>query len=399
MPTEPSWGRASERYSLAPATIVNAGSIVGQTTVGVELMGGGAVSNAAGGVISGLSGGVFLGMNPGTVVNAGSVVGTKGPGIFQSADDGSITNLASGVISAGGDGVYQRAGTVLNQGSITASHDGILLEGGGVATNGSGGVILPTFDGVAIYGGGSFTNAAGGTIDAGVNGVLIGSGVGTVINDGAVSAVNAGVLLNGGGWVANQADGAIGGATFGVVVNGGGTVVNAGRIDGLQDAVRFAAGYANLLTIDPGAGFVGSVTGGNTIGSTIVSTLELASGAGVGTLSGLGSTVFDFGAVVFDPLSEWVLSGDTSGFGGTISGFAVGDTIEVTNFTATGSLYGGGVLTLSSAGAPLTINLPGSLSITQFVVMYAGGQYRYITEPGLLPGWHAHRHSRWRACG
>ena len=78
--------------------------------------------------------------------------------------------------------------------------------------------------------------------------------------------------------------------------------------------MQFEAGYANRLVIDPGAVFSGMVTGGNTIGSAVVSTLELASGASAGTLSGLGTQFIDFAQVTVDAGAQWHLDGaDTAG--------------------------------------------------------------------------------------
>lgn len=48
---------------------------------------------------------------------------------------------------------------------------------------------------------------------------------------------------------------------------------------------------------------------------------------------------------------------------GTITGFAVGDTIGLDGITVTGSNYSGGVLTLTEAvGGPVTLNLPGTFA-------------------------------------
>ena len=69
----------------------------------------------------------------------------------------------------------------------------------------------------------------------------------------------------------------------------GGTVTNSGTISGGHDAITIAAGGTGRVVIDPGAVFTGTVNGGNTIGGASISTLELASGASAGTLSGLGS--------------------------------------------------------------------------------------------------------------
>jgi hypothetical protein len=93
------------------------------------------------------------------------------------------------------------------------------------------------------------------------------------------------------------------------------TVVNAGTITGSNHAVKFAAGYANRLVIDPGAVFSGTVTGGNTIGAAYVSTLELVSAVSAGTLSGLGMQFVDFAQVTVDAGAQFTLAGSNT-FGG-----------------------------------------------------------------------------------
>jgi hypothetical protein len=145
------------------------------------------------------------------------------------------------------------------------------------------------------------------------------------------------------------------------------TVVNAGTITGSRDAVQFAAGYANRLGIDPGAVFSGNVTGGNAIGAGPVSTLELASGASAGALSGLGTQFVDFAQVTVDGGAQWIFdatdtldAGDTLTNAGTLSGaqtLAAGSVLSNAStgtVTASGeaAVYGatGGSATIFNAG-------------------------------------------------
>jgi trimeric autotransporter adhesin len=110
-------------------------------------------------------------------------------------------------------------------------------------------------------------------------------------------------------------------------------------------------------------------------GSTSASnTLELASAASAGLVTGLGTEILRFGSIVFDAGAEWLVAGITRALAGTISGFAVGDTIDVTGVTATGSSYVGGILTLDEMSGSVTLDLPGSFSTASFdVTDVAGG--------------------------
>ena len=122
--------------------------------------------------------------------------------------------------------------------------------------------------------------------------------------------------------------------------------------------MAFGAGGANRVIVDPGAVFVGAIDGGNTIGSSITSTLELAAGAG--TLAGIGGTITNFAGIAFDPGANWDISGVLAGFGGEVTGFARGDTIHLTDVVANSGSYASGVLTLFDNTTPVgTIAMTG----------------------------------------
>ena len=224
----------------------------------------------------------------------------------------------------------------------------------------------------------------------GYSGIFITGGAGTVVNDGSIagsaaSSHGAGVLLASGGMVINQGSASIGGYLGISNESGALTVVNAGTINGNRDAILFAAGSANRLVVDPGAVLFGIADGGNAFGSTIVSTLELASGAATGLMSGIGTQFTNFGSITFDAGEDWFVSGDTAGLAGTISGFAFGDTIEVTGITVTGTAYAGGVLTLLEASGAAALKLPGSFTASDFVVTNVAAGADVSLAPCLLP--------------
>ncbi len=157
--------------------------------------------------------------------------------------------------------------------------------------------------------------------------------------------------------------GSITGQNYGVDLTGGGTVTNqtGGSISGGIDAVKFGAGYANRLVIQPGASFSGLVDGGNTIGASYVSTLELASASGAGTLSGLGSQYVNFAQVTIDAGATWTLSGEQDGFsslanaGTLLNGLDLAAGPFTVSNQSTGTISGGitasGSATVTNAGS------------------------------------------------
>jgi hypothetical protein len=163
-----------------------------------------------------------------------------------------------------------------------------------------------------------------------------------------------GVKLENGGTVINQSGGVIG-SLYGVAIQGGsGTVVNYGSVSGTKDSVKFAAGYANRLIVDPGATFSGTVDGGNAPDSTIVSTLELASGASAGTVN--GSHYVDFDQIAVDAGAGWTLAGaNTIGAYGVMEVY--GNVTNIGSLTNTRIMADNGVFftaVVLYAGASLT---------------------------------------------
>ena len=144
-----------------------------------------------------------------------------------------------------------------------------------------------------------------------------------------------------------------------------GTFRDAGAVIGTGGtAVIFEGTLSNLLVLSPGASFTGLVVGGTLAGNG----LELATGASTGTITGVGTQFLNFGSISFDPNAHWFLGGNQAGLKGPILNFAVGDTIEVTGIAATGSVYAGGTLTLSTTSGPVSLALPGAFQTNSFVV-------------------------------
>lgn len=311
-----------------------------------------------------------------TVSNQGTILTTDATAQGISLASGGIVSNATGALIEGYAGLASTAlATITNAGTIsgnTGFGDAVLLHAGGIITNLSSGVIIGGQAGIETF------------------------GATTVFNQGAIDApaALAGIAIHAGGYVSNAASGVITGTQFGAYfANGAGTIVNAGTIGETDTAglagngIGFNAGYTNRLIDAPGAAFLGRVDGGNAIGAAYVSTLELASGATAGALSGLGTQFVNFGSIGFDANAIWFIAGDTHGLSGTITGFAPGDTIELTGVTATGSIYSGNVLTIEEAVGSATLRLPGNFTTASFdVVPVAGGTDISLVAPCFRAG-------------
>jgi hypothetical protein len=154
----------------------------------------------------------------------------------------------------------------------------------------------------------------------------------------------------------------------------GGVLIDAGGVTGASTAVAFAAGKANRVILDPGAGFGGLVDGGNTIGAAAYSTLELASGTTAGTLTGLGTQFIDFAQVTIDSGASWYLApGNTLAPGITLT--SSGALINQ------GSLGGNGV-TLGPGGSLVNL-IAGAIDVLGNAVSGAGGANDVINHGGI----------------
>ena len=206
---------------------------------------------------------------------------------------------------------------------VTVSHssgglDAVVASSGSWTIQNSGTILSDQHYGVVLSAGGSVTNAASALITGAQGGVLVpgitGGSAGTVVNSGSIAATSGfGIDLRGSGSVTNATSASITG-TVGVYMRSGGTLTNAGTIEGTGGrAVYFVFGANDRLVVDPGAVFSGGVIF-NPGGSNV---LELASGDRTGTLSGLGTSFVNFGAVAVDSGASWSLTGANTVAAGT----------------------------------------------------------------------------------
>ena len=379
---------------------------VGQTLVS------GVMVNAAGALIAGGSHGVSAGAAT-TVKNDGTIDGYAGTGIDFSAV-GSVINAVTGSILGGYDGVvfHSRRGRVVNAGTIAATSTETMAVGGEFGISFANGAYLQNQAGGAISGGtgvynggaiGTIVNSGRitGTFDSGVSfsakgyirnetpGTIYGLKTGIYLTGSSSTVVNAGTIAGGqtagidlaaGGVINNRAGGYIVGATFGITVGGGGTVNNGGTITDSTTigsnslALTFGYGSTNRLIVQPGAVFNGRVDGGNGYDALYVTTLELASAAAAGTLSGLGTQFRDFVQTTIDPGAAWTLTGRNSvsaGYSLTNAGTLTntGVLVERGTFINSGYLGGSGAIVLVDQGV---FTGPGSIGGGQRIVGSVG---------------------------
>ncbi|HEV2098788.1 MAG TPA: Hint domain-containing protein [Stellaceae bacterium] len=309
-------------FILAGGTATNTGTVEGRLGIGIYLYAGGSVDNSGTtALIDGAYSGVEIYGAAGTVTNAGTIEG--GVNISR----GSVDNSGTAALIEGAHGIFVEAaaGTATNVGTI---------EG----TQGAG-------YGIDFYFGGSVDNS--GLVSGISKGIYIQRAAGTVTNHGRI-----------------QATGASG---IGVDLVAGGTVIDSGTITAASGtAVHFGGTGGNLLELEAGYKFTGSIVGSGSAGVT--NTLELSGALGGVTVNYNSLNLTNFQYVDFAAPTgshdETLVIGNTASRPGTIEGFtAFHDIIDLTNFTYhTGASVTetGDVLTIVSGSETLTLNLAGN---------------------------------------
>jgi hypothetical protein len=406
-----------------PLYATNSGKIIAGATdpsvasYGVNITGGGTITNTGRGTISGNTAGIIISGIPVAVSNNGgatitgggfgiysSIAGqsltnsgtisqtatagstVKGLGTHFSAiylqNGGALTNNAGGVVSGAEYGIRSddAALTISNSGSIGGIEGGVWLQDGGAITNSSSAAI--TSSNVAVYNDGSIASFGNsGTIDGGVAGIH---------NDTAGSI---GTLIN--------SSGAISGGQIGILDDGSiGSLINNGVV---EDTVAVSVGSAGTISaISNNVNFQGAVTGLYNAGQ--IGTLG-NSGNLTGDVNSNGYGIQNVGSIteVDNVGNNQNISGGNSGFenegttgtinnNGLIDGTrfygirntGTGDISLITN-TSSGTISGkiAGILSDASAGSIGAINNQGSITGGSFgvdITLSAGN----ITNSGSI---------------
>jgi hypothetical protein len=230
------------------------------------------------------------------------------------------------------------AGSLAYPSPLTITSTGKVAPGGAMAT----GVVSSISDNSvtnegAIQGGAGALNSSG---VGGVGGMGVNLKAGTLTNTGSIS---------GGAGGNGSTKGGHGGA--GVELNGG-TLITSGTISGgvggagppvggSGDAVQFGTA-ASTLIVDPGAVFNGQVVGN----ASVHDVLELSGTQTGGTAITLGTQFTNFSMLEFAPGATGTVDATVADLTshplsvqGSIAGFGLGDTLDITNLVHAGTTY------------------------------------------------------------
>ena len=359
-----------------------------------------------------------------TWVNSGTV--SASGYIYESYPSGSgsivISNTASGVFDlTSGANIYNyggtpetfiNGGTLANLGnftgvvSATVNNTGTLTATGGTLELNAGGTLAGTLGatnaiGTVLLNNGTFTTGAGttGTIadDGTATGLVIASGetwtdAGTILDAGHLRVGN----VSGGSLatlaITSGSKFTLTGADSGIGSQGTASITNAGTIN--------QSGPTGLDTISVGmtnTGLIDAVTGtlALTGGVSGTGTMQIESG---GTLE-LGQTLNSSQSVVFNGANATLILEKPASIK-LVTGFGVGDRIDLAGFSATAVGTTGDVLTVTSGGTSYTFTSNESLAgdhaqITSdgsggsIVTLYAGAQASaHVPEPVVFANAH-----------
>ncbi|MFL6758507.1 hypothetical protein [Sphingomonas sp.] len=328
------------------STVTNSGTIIGDTDIGVRLIGGGTVTNSG-----------YIAGRVGATADGVWMMAFNDQPLNSFATIGSVTNLAGGVIEGNRRGItLANGGSVNNAGTISGNAAAVRI----VALAGDTGRTGSVTNSGTLNGAVEFLGLANGSLtnSGSINGAA--SSTGAVYTDSPLAVTNA-------------FTGSITGSSYGIKAQSSLTLNNAGTIIALA-----APGTSD------GFGVFG-------IGvSTIANSGHVTSSVNGITALGLGSTVNNTGTVATTAGSGVAVAGSLTNSGAISSGvwgIEVQGGGSVTN-TASGSISGGTI------GAYFTnngsLNNAGTISVTNAsaaVIMGAFGTGpAMVTNSGAING-------------
>jgi hypothetical protein len=355
------------------------GGIGGGLSSGNSPGGGGGLEGGAGGnggrFTAGGGGGIGLAASGGSSGNPNG-----GPGIVPGAPAGVNGTRGNGGASSGGGGFGGGSGPAFGGGG-TGREQNAGFGGGGFGTRGGGG-----------FGGGGGVNAGGGFGAGGGASPANGNGGGGGLGAGGDIFVQQGgtLIIGGGSLAAGTVRG--GGGEFG---SSNGSGFGSGLFIQGNESVTLGAAGQNLnvggvIADEPGAvqGYTQDGRGSLVIGGGIVTLSATNSYTGGTAIEGNADLVLNApGAAGSGPISfpgpgtlEFVPADAPTN---AIQNFSTGETIQIDGFTATGSSFANGTLTLTGAS---TVNLSfpryqlGNFQVTQ---NGSNTDITYLADPDL----------------
>lgn len=354
-------------------SVVNSGTIRGDTNDGVRLIGGGTVTNS--GLIEALVGGGADGVSIfafdtqdvsnlsriGTVTNqAGGTISGNRFGVILSGggtveNDGLIRGIAGGVLIQGSDLPGSYAGTLINRGTIqngASFNDGLVADvtnSGTISVDSADRAALQSFAQTTVRNTGAITNSAGAAIRFGAGNDQLELGTGSQIT---------GLSDGGDGSDLLRLDSATG------VTQSLGRFDNFEQLDLLTGTWTVAGDTGTFGSIAISGGEL-AVTG-NIAGNVTTSgngTLRLGAG---GTIGGFAGDIVNNGNLIVDIGSAFDITGAFSGSGlFTKQGAGTVSFLGGYNFSGTTQLLGGAINIAGLSGSNTSnLVLGGSSTLT-----------------------------------
>ncbi|WP_277557508.1 autotransporter-associated beta strand repeat-containing protein [Ereboglobus sp. PH5-10] len=417
-------GRSAGIYMRGGGTVTNTGRIIGTLYYGITGSGVITITNSAAGLIKGDSTGIYINYPPNdaTLMNSGSIVGTKATGVSGVR---SITNGTTGLIQGFYTGISDVT-TLVNDGTITITNTdptehkvrhavnisngsvtnnetglirgystGIYMSSSGTVEN-SGTILSDTYKGIdsISHVGTTIVNATTGLIQ-GLNHAISFYDSGTVTNSGSIISLYDGIN----GWkyavITNNDTGLIRGLANGITMRDGSTVTNSGTIIGtgsfgINARLDYPPVYLDVAITNNATGLIqggvtgiyfedsgtvtnsGIITGSRAYGvrtgsdSTIIITAGLVQGGSAGIFMGDRGTVTNEGVIT----------------GSLAYGIAAGADATITN-SATGVIRGGTTGILMGSGGVVTNSGTIIGERARSIFMGAGG---VVTNSGAIIG-------------